>query len=699
MATGASTRRDVLFEPLDQGKKEIRLLTVALYQGDDVRSVCECTITNASLSQEPPPKYSAFSYEWDAPCDLVSDADAVVSVNGRRLKASKNLVSLLRRYRFWLKTFPDWRALQMPVWIDALCINQDDVDEKNHQVGLMGVIYRTAQATFSWLSEGDKDSDDAMHKISEVGNSILRADDGEGGGDVAWMDVARQPELWQADQPKDDKEVNRFWGNVGALMRRSYWQRAWIIQEVILQSNVIMFCGNSFTHFRFLQAIYTWVDGIKGKPCPPLVDDQVWKLLSTARGRNTMGWKAMGTLCVIEGIFGSRTAALDERERHLRWKALVVDTRDRQASDPRDHLYSLVGLVSAEDSLRPDYAASAEKVFRDFAATNIRIEGNLGILTQAGHWNLTPAAHTAERHKAPAVNLFVPSWVPNWDHVSKMLSFQWLLNAADRADDGWPSVLVLTGQEDPWSIDGDTLVARGIFFDDVTEVRECNIYDGSWLSFCVDYATARAGRAYPSGIPVLQALARLTVRDMKVDDNEPLEPFPDADTVFLDVWPGMVATLHGADAAALACLGVSTNLFESLVGRPIPTDGQEILRTMPRFYSMLVNDPSPSKEDSGSTNAMVRSLRHYDFAQVLNSHMAQYAAFVTARGYVGWGRRGMQRGDRVCVLPGCHMPVLLRKAGACHIHVGTCTVQGVMHGEAATGVRAGTSQLETFRIV
>ena len=78
--------------------------------------------------------------------------------------------------------------------------------------------------------------------------------------------------------------------------------------------------------------------------------------------------------------------------------------------------------------------------------------------------------------------------------------------------------------------------------------------------------------------------------------------------------------------------------------------------------------------------------------------MRQQAAFVTSKGYIGWARRGLQKGDRVCVLPTCLMPVLLRKVDSHFIHLGVCYVEGLMNGEAISCWRDGTAPMETFDI-
>lgn len=60
------------------------------------------------------------------------------------------------------------------IWVDAVCINQLDDEERNHQVRYMGDIYSTAEKVYVWLGSGDKGTDRAMQYLRAVGNSSER---------------------------------------------------------------------------------------------------------------------------------------------------------------------------------------------------------------------------------------------------------------------------------------------------------------------------------------------------------------------------------------------------------------------------------------------------------------------------------------------------------------------------------------------
>ncbi|SPO05250.1 uncharacterized protein DNG_07937 [Cephalotrichum gorgonifer] len=659
-------------------------------------------MAKASLSQDPLPNFNAFSYEWNYNISDLPEIVSAVIVNGHRVQITKNLAVLLTRYRNIRQIIPDFKAFQMPIWIDALCIDQSNAQERNHQVGLMGAIYSGAKATLTWLGENENDSDYAMGMIPEIGSKIIKS---MGGDIMAWVDPEQQPELWQSDKDDRSRSLNRFWDSIGSLMKRSYWKRAWIVQEILLQPNVIIFCGGGgLLHYHQLNAVQYWLRRIQGKPCPRGVDATLWASLSSQIGWYSMGWNNFLTRRSFKDPEGLELDALDETQRHMRWKTWVLQTISQQATDPRDNLYSVLGIVGV-DSLQPDYSLSAESVFYDFATTNIRIENSLSILSHAGHWELPPTEDMGGT--APAANLFVPSWVPNWDQISKMYSFSWLLNANYEADKSWESLLIMADNQVPWSISKNTLVTPGVLFDVVSLTRVCDMKDGSWMAFCVDRLKAQGERPYPSGIPIAQALARLVLRGRRWPDRELLERTPNLATIVEKIFPWFQATLRSPNSTrsrefdkeeALEKLGLSTSegLLEKLVGKPFNTMIHELVPLLPIMRQISADVKIPVTADDPWPSLWADTA---NVAKNIADGMGQHVAFVTSKGYLGWGRRGLRNGDRVCILPNCLMPVLLRKVDSHSINLGTGYVEGLMQGEAISCVRDGTAHLETFHIV
>jgi hypothetical protein len=115
----------------------IRVLTIS--SGVD-NSPIQLTITTAKLKRT---AYRCLSYTWDP---QYPQHDVVV--NGQTLRIGHNLWLFLRSARA--------AGIDVPVWIDAICINQSNVAERNGQVSRMGQIYSNAESVIVWLGPLDR---------------------------------------------------------------------------------------------------------------------------------------------------------------------------------------------------------------------------------------------------------------------------------------------------------------------------------------------------------------------------------------------------------------------------------------------------------------------------------------------------------------------------------------------------------------
>ncbi len=128
----ASQNYSFRHKPLDYAKDSIRLLKVHPDLRRSGSISCEIWHANPSAS------YCCLSYRWGSPGSGVK-----ILLNGKSLKLRPNLWNFLHVAR--------QRYAGINLWIDALCIDQNDEREKNHQVSIMGKIYREATTVFIWL--------------------------------------------------------------------------------------------------------------------------------------------------------------------------------------------------------------------------------------------------------------------------------------------------------------------------------------------------------------------------------------------------------------------------------------------------------------------------------------------------------------------------------------------------------------------
>ena len=141
------------YSPLWPGS--IRLLRVMPHQ--DEAAILQCQIFDYPLqSSEGTHLYEALSYVWGD-----SHQRHAISVDGQALFVTTNLYAALLRLRD--------RLLERIVWIDAICINQDDNKEKGGQIQLMAEIYSKANRVTVWLGEAEGDGERALEAICRAG--------------------------------------------------------------------------------------------------------------------------------------------------------------------------------------------------------------------------------------------------------------------------------------------------------------------------------------------------------------------------------------------------------------------------------------------------------------------------------------------------------------------------------------------------
>lgn len=136
-----------------------RLLRLLPSQDEDVE--IQCQLLNYSL--RPGNKthlYEALSYTWSG-----SEKPRSIYVNGHQLPVTMNLHAALSQLRNSL--------LERYLWVDAVCINQDDIDERGSQVQLMASIYSKANCVIVWLGEAADGSDRAFAEILDAAEESM----------------------------------------------------------------------------------------------------------------------------------------------------------------------------------------------------------------------------------------------------------------------------------------------------------------------------------------------------------------------------------------------------------------------------------------------------------------------------------------------------------------------------------------------
>jgi hypothetical protein len=229
------------YTPFQDPASEIRLLKIhsATEHARLVTSISSFPIAKA-------PRYAAISYAWGLPLPVVP-----IFLNGTEVLVRQNC-----RYALWQSYLHNTELL---IWIDSICINQDDLEEKNVQVRIMGKIFRKASLV---LASVGPHGDDSVFLCGAIANFELRSsgplwDNVMNGKPRKWQ-VERQPRRWvpwEIYRPPPPeawtKHLDAFphLGRVRVcaerfVQGRPYWSRLWVLQELTLAVEVFIMCGS-----------------------------------------------------------------------------------------------------------------------------------------------------------------------------------------------------------------------------------------------------------------------------------------------------------------------------------------------------------------------------------------------------------------------------------------------------------------------
>ena len=342
------------YDPI-RNTREIRLLALNPAENEDrITGV----LSHVCLSAEP--EYEALSYTWDTDSSASGQQDLkVISCSGHEMLVKENLFAALRRLRY-----PD---RSRSLWIDAICINQADTEEKNYQVALMGSIYANAREVVIWL--GEKEADDAL-----AFDTILRLErilENEPAG----SDFVQQ--MFNSEgRPGDIPTVHGHeWRALWGLLGKRWFSRAWIVQEAALARDATLVCGDLILNFqRFGDVIGNFITSGLG-------------INLFMQGSLRHGLSA---LYVITIIMHQR-----DLQEPLRLFDLLLFTYDLQATDPRDKIFSLLSFldfsgndtehVKAKKPWSVDYNIPTDELFRKATAYCLLDEECFEILSFVNH--------------------------------------------------------------------------------------------------------------------------------------------------------------------------------------------------------------------------------------------------------------------------------------------------------------------------
>jgi hypothetical protein len=351
------------YSPLSQSSDEIRLLQLppgSFYE--DVR----CKLEHVELVDSL--QFTALSYTWGDPTIRKK-----ILIDSHVHDVTINLYDALQHMRDpnESRTF----------WIDALCINQEDLDERSKQVLRMRDIYSMATKVEVWLGKSDTNGVDAgaIDLVGKLGSIFEDPEEM-----LAQGSNAGSQELFLGEIERSLPTAVKAMAD---LYQRPWWTRVWVVQELSLakQDTAIVRVGRMTSPWlNFLIAAYaiesSWfiVDAIISGVAPEMRLDGF-----------------------LHGIRMAQCRRINLTDPGYTLLELLNQHRDCEATNPRDKLYGILGLAGdVEDiSIMPDYTATPENIFIDLFKKHVTATGSLDMICACRH---------------PRKSGDLPSWVPDW---------------------------------------------------------------------------------------------------------------------------------------------------------------------------------------------------------------------------------------------------------------------------------------------
>lgn len=229
----------------DTTLSEISLLEIVDLGSSETTN--QCVLHKVSLDHKP--SFTALSYVWGD----VSSRQKIM-VNGMSMDGTQSLASAIRWAKHhWAEHFPHHKESEFRLWADALCINQEDIEERSLQVQIMGKIYSGADLVLSSLGTDNIMTELALRVYGEIHRVLTDSYPRLKLSKLSnhqWLQ--RFPSLCEDDMDlhKGGMHVgNSAWLAIRIFQELPYWNRVWIVQEAVLAKEIVFFYDESAVDF------------------------------------------------------------------------------------------------------------------------------------------------------------------------------------------------------------------------------------------------------------------------------------------------------------------------------------------------------------------------------------------------------------------------------------------------------------------
>jgi hypothetical protein len=614
-----------IYPPLP-GPKHIRLLRLHSAPNPDDPNL-SVELVPVPLEEAPP--FEALSYTWGNPSPQTE-----IRCCGQTAKIGPSLYSALRHLRH------STRGQIRLMWADALCINQEDIPERNAQVRIMGDIYNTAASTVIWLGEADEYVTRAFGCLGRLHEAfgthfgqgqIYRTEQNESIPDrLAANDNLLVRTILQAAFGDAPSQLGAF-RDIWAMLRRPWFQRKWVIQEVDKTKPLnLVFWTSSMTLPRVaLHSLFvvldcnSWVVAHFFRACP-------WRFEAAISG------KEHPLLCY------QRTRLLTGSVNHSgTLVSFLARTLVFQCADPRDQIIALLGIATdhaAFDHLI-DYHISVQELCARFARACLHKARDLAVM-----WSLLSIS-------SPKTQL-PNSWVLDIQELASQPRRR-LMDAVDIVSDFYMS--------------SDT--------PEITEITAFSNDNVLWIK----------GRIIGSIEELVRDISGLTEMPAMLVTIDSREDFQKINS-HLDRWIDechVIAEHADQDDDSFHC----AMLCKDLVKPAAVVHDMVAAHNKFTAYRQSLKACLEASEGDPWNQALseLYSLGCVDDIESILWRMAYRRFGRTGDGALGWMPRAAEPGDCICIFDGMAIPYAIRptgRQGGSYVLVGECLISSMIPDEA-----------------
>jgi hypothetical protein len=643
------TKRTYEYTKVESADGEIRLLKLAWSTQTDCFDV---ELVHVSLATCEIP-YLAISYAWidgddgAKPSKVFFDKDTFLDIGG---PVNTILRTLLRPGEC------------IHLWIDGICINQKNVDEKGLQVMLMEKIYSQAEQVVISLGQSDSLTDKAMDFIVPLQHALVNISHPSFGTALAsGLEAFRYLRAGIDLSPAP-------WSALNALFNRNWWNRTWVIQEVALGSEPLFVCGDRAVEWEVM------VQAMKGV----LLHGVLARMFSTNAKDPTV--PTAKPIVAATNLSQMALARYKVKTKKLSsFQETLVDMAGFGVTNPVDRVYGMLGISREEDrkELKPNYSATVQQVYIDTARCLLGRKDSILILHRAGLGN--------------SKRLELPSWVPDWSSLETTTTL-----AFGR---GWAKYNASGSHTPQISIgDDNILVIDGVIVDVICECSELYSH----------HATKLANLKMLYSSPTLfTGSGREHILDLEDVRKITTECVSEHQRMFGEDFSSASGTHEALKSA-----------YERTVMAKRPLDRSNYHKTSPEFGRIWAKATSPPEKA-----AMIQYPSKYDhqaaeesttFHRLFKTANENRRFFTTEANRIGLGSAEVEKGDLVVVLLGGSTPFIVRneqaevgdrvkdwsgyrQLGKCKL-VGEAYVDCLMGGEGVAGLGVQDERIVKIRL-